>query len=256
MGDSIMKPLLSIFSLTIALALIASPQYSQARAKVPENKIKKLDKKEDHLEEAIEAEEKEIAELKAKKDNECKDPSQPCLWDEVIEASQDQLDDLKKKASKVSAKKEEVCQRAMERMEERQQRWSGLVNDLQPLKDKIEQKKEVLKALIASKKDTDKNYKDDFQKAIKANREEIEQLRKELAKKYSEKAGASLARAPSFNKARLRLAHVEHKQARVKAICNEENNRAPASEPPKPEENQNPPADPAPKSMGTEGGNL
>lgn len=223
----------------------ARREIREANKSIPMGKLKRNDKREDALAALIASEEKELQELIAKKGQECSDPAQPCLYDEVIKAAQLELDELKDEAARVAAKEENLCKVAKERLNARDERWTKIVNDLQPLKDRITQKKALIESLKNTKRDADKKFKDEFEQAIKANQKELETLQKEFRQKYAAAAGPSLEAVPSFNKARLKLARIQFKKGRVATLCEDPapaNNEQNAAAPPEGQDSNREPA--------------
>lgn len=183
------------------------------------NALENVEENQEKQDQLIKKEQEELAYYESMKGKECTDPSKPCVWDEVIEASKAELDELKEEAARLDKREENLCKAATDRLNKRHDRWAGIVKELQPLKDEIARKEDLIETLKRTKKDTAKDHKDDFKTAIENNEKELREMKKNFRKKYAELAGPSKAYVPGFNRAKLKLARTENKMARVAAQC-------------------------------------
>lgn len=197
-------------------------------APVPIAKLEKVSDKQDELEDLIDKEKKELAELEALKGKECTDASKPCTWDDVIDATKADISDLEAKASAAATTETEICNLASQRLNARDSRWSGIMNSLQPAIKQIEVSKNAIEALKRQRKDTDKAFKDNYSAAIKQAEANLEKAKQAARQQYRSLAGPAKAYVPTIAQAKLKLARTKNKMGRVSSLCADVNQKEPS----------------------------
>lgn len=208
------------FALTDAEKLVILQRMQ--KAKNPQNakeRIKNLDKQQQKFAKQLMEVDTEIAYFQTQKTKECTDASKPCPWDDVIKGTQEKRDQIAAKLGNSNEKEGEVCSAKLKRLTNQNERWSKIVSELQPEKDKVNAIDEAIESLRKLKKNTDAKYKDDFQKALDQKQKERNKAQNEFRKKFEKAVGNDLKDIPDFKTAKEHLARVQKQQGEVKGIC-------------------------------------